>query len=291
MTLQDISGKTGVADRSRLFLRFCNTLESHAHIQALLEAVARLVPDLIDAQGAAVLLLDTETTTFYTPAACFDEARLTERFKTNRFSADTGTAGEVLRSGRSLIVHEYKDNSHTSGQDDRSLWAFIQNRLDTPLRRGQRVIGVLSAINKGNEPFNASDVELLDAVCAVTVLAMDNLGFKEKLIRSDHRMRDFKHAKDRVIDHISHTLKTPIAVLIASLRLLERHLLLLPDDKWRSAFHRAQRNLDRLLSIEYEVEDILRRQGDYSPYPQLEKNGSVEGNGSASAKGRNSEPI
>jgi GAF domain-containing protein len=291
MTLQDISGKPGVADRSQLFLRFCNTLGTHAHVQALFEAVARLVPDLINAQGAAVLLLDTQTTTFYAPAACFDEARLTERFKTNRFSADTDTAGEVLRSGRSLIVHEYKDSSYILGQDNRSLWAFIQNRLDTPLRRGQRIIGVLSAINKSNEPFNASDVELLDAVCAVTALAMDNLGFQEKLIRSDHYMRDFKHAKDSVIDHISHTLKTPTAVLIASLKLLERHLLLLPEDKWRSIFHRAQRNLDRLLSIEYEVEDILRRQGDYDPYSQFTKNGPIGGNGSSSAKGRHSGPI
>jgi GAF domain-containing protein len=284
MNLQDTSGKPGVADRHQLFLRFCHTVGKHEHIQDLLEAVARLVPRLIDAQGAAVLLLDAGSTTFYAPAACFDEARLTERFMTGRFPADTDTAGEALRSGRSTIVHEYKDSSCPLHQDDRSSWAFIQNRLDTPLRCGQRVIGVLSAINKFNVPFNASDIELLDAVCALTALAMDNLGFQEQLIRSDHRMQDFDHAKDRVIDHISHTLKTPIAVLIASLKLLERHLLLLPDNKWRAIYHRAQRNLDRLLSIEYEVEDILRRQGDSSPYSQMEKSGAVEANGSSSEK-------
>jgi signal transduction histidine kinase len=65
-------------------------------------------------------------------------------------------------------------------------------------------------------------------------------------------------AKDKVINHLSHELKTPGAVLSASLNILSRKLERMPDESWKATMGRAKRNLDRIMEIQYQVSDIMR---------------------------------
>lgn len=66
-------------------------------------------------------------------------------------------------------------------------------------------------------------------------------------------------ARQRVIDHLSHELKTPLAIVAATVRSLGRG-----EDNPR--IHRIEQNLNRLKEIQQEVEDIVR--------------GGIEGNSS-----------
>ena len=65
-------------------------------------------------------------------------------------------------------------------------------------------------------------------------------------------------AKDKVINHLSHELKTPVSVLSASLNILSKKLATQSDEAWKSTVERAQRNLQRILEIQYQVADIMR---------------------------------
>jgi len=65
-------------------------------------------------------------------------------------------------------------------------------------------------------------------------------------------------AKDKAINHLSHELKTPVAILSSSLNLLAKRMALLPDDTWKATMERIKRNLDRILEIQYEVDDIMQ---------------------------------
>jgi signal transduction histidine kinase len=66
-------------------------------------------------------------------------------------------------------------------------------------------------------------------------------------------------AKDKVINHLSHELKTPIAVLRTSLVTLEKRLQSLPKESWQPTIDRSRRNLDRLLEMQYQVYDITQQ--------------------------------
>jgi signal transduction histidine kinase len=67
---------------------------------------------------------------------------------------------------------------------------------------------------------------------------------------------------------LSHELKTPLSILAASLGILKKRLAGLTDKNWDAIFNRAQRNLDRLLDMQYQIEDILREK-DYKIYYML----------------------
>jgi signal transduction histidine kinase len=90
----------------------------------------------------------------------------------------------------------------------------------------------------------------------------------EKLKRSYEEVQSLNRAKDRVIYHLSHELKTPISILDASLGLLQKRLASIEghDQGWQMILDRARRNLDRLLEMQYETEDILREKNYKSCY-------------------------
>jgi signal transduction histidine kinase len=81
----------------------------------------------------------------------------------------------------------------------------------------------------------------------------------ERLKRSYEEVQRLNCAKDRVIHHLSHELKTPLSVLGTSLGLLQKRLT--PKEGRNQGLQmtldRAQRNLDRLFEMQYEIEDIL----------------------------------
>jgi signal transduction histidine kinase len=140
-----------------------------------------------------------------------------------------------------------------------------RNMLDVPIQIQGRLIGVLCAVNKKEGHFDQPDVDLLAAVANYVALPVENAGIHEELKRSYQEVKSLNRAKDRVIHHLSHELKTPLSILSASLALLRKRLADIEDRNWDSILDRAQRNLDRLLDMQYEIEDILREK-DYKTY-------------------------
>jgi signal transduction histidine kinase len=115
----------------------------------------------------------------------------------------------------------------------------------------------LCAINKREGRFEQSDVELLNLIAGTVALSIENARFSKELTGAYQEVTGLNRAKDRVINHLSHELKTPASVLLASLNILSNKMEELPEDAWKPTMERANRNLERILEIQYEVEDIM----------------------------------
>jgi signal transduction histidine kinase len=117
---------------------------------------------------------------------------------------------------------------------------------------------VLCAINKKEGDFDQTDAELLNMIASTVALSIENARFSDELKKAYREVMELNSAKDRVINHLSHELKTPISVLSASLSILTRRLAETPKENWQPTIDRARRNLQRLLEIQYQVEDIMK---------------------------------
>jgi signal transduction histidine kinase len=107
------------------------------------------------------------------------------------------------------------------------------------------------------EPYSDEDKDLLLTLVNNLVITLKSARYSEALKKAFEEVSSLNRAKDKVINHLSHEMKTPIAVLSGSLTLLEKRLGDLPEEKWRQNFERAERNLRRLNAIAAEVEDII----------------------------------
>lgn len=227
-------------------------------LDAVLEFITREVRELLDVEGASVILLDDAQQEFYFRRSAFDDTETGRRMSEVRFPADKGVAGEVLRTGRPMIVNDTSTSPFFYAAVDEKAAYRTRCMLDVPVRTPERMIGVLCAVNRKGGPFSDEDAELLAAVAGLVALPIENAAVNEALSRSIEDIRRMNRAKDAVIHRLSHELKTPLAVLSASLNLLAEQLARLDGAKgWATVLERAQRNLGRLLDMQYKIEDLL----------------------------------
>jgi signal transduction histidine kinase len=85
----------------------------------------------------------------------------------------------------------------------------------------------------------------------------------DELKQSNEKLQSLNRAKSRVIHHLSHELKTPLSIMGASLGLLKKKIAGNQEQaqSCQAVLNRAQRNLNRLLELQYEIGDILQAAG------------------------------
>jgi signal transduction histidine kinase len=239
--------------------RISQALYQFRTLDTRLEFITREVRQLLEVEGASVILLDEAKKEFFFRESVFDNMDTGQRMKEVRFPIDKGVAGEVYRTGQPLIVNDTSQSPFFNTRVDEEAGYRTRSMLDVPLVTPQRMIGVLCAVNKKDGAFTESDLALLSTMANLVALPIENAGINEALERSLQEVQSLNRAKDRVIQHLSHELKTPLSVLSASLNLLAKHLVgSTGNRRWEKALERAQRNLLRLLDMQYKIEDLLQ---------------------------------
>jgi len=256
--LRNITEEKRMKQTNETLLRISTALPAYPELEGLLDFISTEIKRLLNVDGALVILLDDEKKELFFMGAAYDDTDTQKRAKEIRYPADKGISGKVIKTGQPVIVHDTSKDPDFYGVVDTQLHFHSQSMLDVPLRSGDRIIGVLSAINKKEGRFEQSDVELLNLIAGTVALSVENARFSRELTEAYQEVTGLNRAKDRVINHLSHELKTPASVLIASLTILSNKMEELPEDTWKPTMERASRNLERILEIQYEVEDIMQ---------------------------------
>ena len=268
VTLRDVTQEKRNARVNRALFRIARAMYQHRSLDQRLALITKEVQNLLDVGGAMVILLDEENQEFFFREAIFDKSETGTNFKEIRYPADKGIAGLVYRTGKPQIIEDVYKNPHFVREIDRQAKYHTRNMADVPLEIEGRMIGVLCAVNKKEGGFDQTDIELLTTIGNLVALPIENASINEQLKRSYEEVKSLNRTKDRVIHHLSHELKTPVSILSASLELLNKRLPDTAGKGWRPIFERAQRNLQRLLEMQYQLEDILRDK-DYKTYYML----------------------
>ena len=258
VTLRDVTQEKRNARINRALFRIARAMYQYRGLDQRLALITKEIQDLLGIEGAMVILLDEENQEFFFREAVFDKTETGTNFKEIRYPADKGIAGLVYRTGKPQIVQDAYKSPYFAREVDRQANYRTRNMADVPLEIEGRMIGVLCAVNKKEGEFDQSDIELLTTIGNLVALPIENASINEELKRSYEDVKSLNRAKDRVIHHLSHELKTPVSILSASLSLLDKRLSEMEDKGWRTILDRAQRNLQRLLGMQYQLEDILR---------------------------------
>jgi signal transduction histidine kinase len=204
-----------------------------------------------------IILHDEEKQELSILGAAYDATDMEKRAKEIRFAMDQLIAGRVIRTGEPMIISDTTEDRLIHEERDRKLGFRTRNLALVPLKGREGITGVLCAINKKSGDFDHSDVELLSMIAGTVALSIENARVSEELKKAYEEVTSLNRAKDKAISHLSHELRTPLAVLAGTLTRIDKKMSLLPDETWKPILEMARRNVNRILAIQYEVEDIM----------------------------------
>lgn len=255
--LRDITEEKRLAANNRTIMRISAALPQYPDLEDLMDYITREIKGLLNTEGAVVLLYDEIKNDLFFLGASYDDSDTEQRARKIRFALDEVLAGKVWKTGRPAVNNQAATSFESYPERDRKLGYETRSILCVPIRSESRITGILCAINKKQNPFDDNDMELMTMIAGTVGISIENARFSEALKEAYRDVASMNRAKDKAINHLSHELKTPVAVLTGSLQILEKKLADLPQVKTASTLNRIQRNLNRIVQIQEETADIM----------------------------------
>ena len=272
LILRDMTVEKRMAKSNQIMFRISKALHHYQKLGDLIALITREIQKLISVEGTFILLADELKDQLYFFSAQYRNLESEKKFKKIRFPADQGVSGRVYKTGEPIMIPDVSKCSFFLRRVDEETDLVTRNMLSVPIKLKDRAIGVVAVVNKHHGDFDTTDTELLSMVTGTIALPIENTRIHEELRKSYKDLKILNNAKDKVINHLAHELKTPVSVLSASMMLLSKKLTGsgLENQQIENIFKRGQRNLNRILDIQYEVEDLLKKK-DFKAYNILNK--------------------
>lgn len=272
LILRDMTVEKRLAKSNRTMFRISTALHSYQKLGYLIAFINREIQTLISVEGAFILLADKLEDQLYFFSAQYRNRESENKFKKIRFPSDQGVSGRVYQSGNPMIIPDVSKCSFYLQRINEETGLVTKNMMSVPIKLKARTIGVVSVVNKNRGEFDTTDIELLSMMAGTIALPIENTRMHEELQKSYEELKTLNRAKDKVINHLAHELKTPVSVLGAAMKLLSRKLaeLGVEDQSIENIMARGLRNLKRIIDIQCEVEDLLRKK-DFKAYHMLNR--------------------
>lgn len=220
-------------------------ITSSIDFDVLFEVVMNQTNQVMDCERSSVFLHDSRSSQLFSLVA-------TGIMKNDiRIPDDHGIAGWVFQNKRPLVINDAYADPRFYPEVDKKTGFKTRNILCIPLvNKNEKCVGALQALNKASGEFTEEDRDLLTSVSHYVAIAYENSRLYEELKTLDK-------AKERVINHLAHELKTPLAVIAAVLGRFSKNLADTDASKLEKAIKRGKRNLNRLIELQEKIDDIL----------------------------------
>jgi signal transduction histidine kinase len=170
-----------------------------------------------------------------------------------RIPVDHGVTGWVFQNKTPVIINDAYSDPRFFSDVDKQTGFRTRNILCIPIiNRKKECIGTLQVLNKKAGEFNEEDVGLLTSASHYVAIALDNAKLYEDLKVLDK-------AKERVIHHLSHELKTPLAIISSVFKKIHDELKNIDAAELDKTLNRGRRNLQRLMELQEKIDDILKQ--------------------------------
>ncbi|WP_457553204.1 sensor histidine kinase [Desulfobacula sp.] len=255
--LRDITQEKRLAANNKTIMRISAVLPEYPELEDLMNYISKEIKELLKTEGAVVLLYDEITDELFFTGASYDDSDTEKRAKKSRFPAGSLLAGKIIKTGEYALVNDVEKLKKDHPERDEMLGYKTKSLLEVPIRSEDRIIGVLCAINKKQNLFDYNDMELMTMIAGTVAISIENARFSEAVREAYRDVASMNRAKGKAINHLSHELKTPVAILTGSLQILNKKLASVPGVTLGATLNRIERNLDRIVDIQDEVADIM----------------------------------
>lgn len=150
----------------------------------LLAAIMRKTSEVMDAEGASVILIDEgggKEPDLVFHVAAGTHARQLERF---HLAWGEGYAGRAAMDRRIVVANDLKSDRDHAKRVDEAVGFDTRSLIAAPLTVHGRLIGVLEVVNKKSGPFDAHDVRFSSAIASQVAVAIERASLAEENLKN-----------------------------------------------------------------------------------------------------------
>ncbi len=214
--LRDLEG------RHRSLLRLVElsvTLNSTLELEELLQLITETATELLDCEGASILLYDEKNPRlFFAAATGSDPKKLAEI----PVPIGGSLAGTIFRTNHPMILNDVdEDPRHYSIVADHVNFK-VKSLLGVPMPIKDRTVGVLEAINKKDGAFSESDSSILSVIASHAAIAIENARLLRKTQQALAKVKEANQVKSRFLALASNELRDPLGIILEYATFLQR---------------------------------------------------------------------
>jgi len=244
-------------DDLEMLYRSSMALAATPDLDHLLKVVVTELRRAMDTEAAGVVLYDEISNDLYWKEIQDENGLLDERAKELRLPLDGSINGHVFVTGEPALMNDPMSAPHFYRPFQEETGFLMRNQIIVPLNTREKIIGCLAVINKRYGQFTEDDVPVLSSLAGVVALAVENAKFLEEILKSYRELEDLNRVKSKILNHLSHELRTPVAIIRGTLVNMERKLKNMGIMEFDRALDRMGRHVESLNRLENQVESIM----------------------------------
>jgi len=208
-------------------------------LDEVLETLVNITISELNADRGTIFLNDNKTGELYSRIALGNIEREI------RIMNDSGVAGYVFTTGKSLIIHDVYTDDRFNQTIDEQTGYVTKSILCVPIKTvNGKIIGTAQALNKKKGRFTKKDMLLLEAMTMQTAISLQSTQFVEQMKRS--RLQEMEYF-DVVSDLISEidlgVLLQKVMAEATKILNCERSTLFINDEKTNELFSQVGEGL------------------------------------------------
>ncbi len=151
-------------------------------VTQLLQQAINMTQKTLNTMAASILLFDNDEKELYFEVASGPVGKALKKVK---ISSDYGIAGQVVHTGKPLIVNDVTRHPNFHGNIDEVTGFETTSMICAPLIVHRKTLGVIEVINKNDgSDFNDLDLDAVITVAATIAMAIENAQLHQDLLNS-----------------------------------------------------------------------------------------------------------
>jgi signal transduction histidine kinase len=246
-------------DSLEMIYRASKALNNSMDLDHLLEVVIADLVRVMQVEATGVLLYDERAKDFYWREVQDDKGLLVTDGTDPQIAFDRTIIERTFQSGEPFVVDRTAEGSFLWQGSRPSGDSEIENAIVVPLNTREKTIGTLVLVNKAGPQATEEDMHLCQSLAGLLAVSVENADIFDDLMRSHRKLQGLDRIKSKILNRLSHELKTPLAIIEGSLRTVERKAKASGLKDFDRPLERVCRQLQNLKDLEFQVESLMTR--------------------------------